>query len=935
MQTRRDRFYTGLSKILEATRLVTDMQEELLILGPQIEQKTKEIEILLEKLRKDSQVVEKVQMLVKQDEETVEEEIRIVEDYAQKTANELKSVLPALEKAIIGLNALDKADVAELRVYTRPPFLVLTVMNAVCILLQKKPNWATAKLLLSETGFLKKLINLDKDSIPDKVFLKLKKILTLPDFNPNKIALVSVACCSMCQWVIALNNYREVQKIRRWHNQGLPLGQYSTENAILIKNGQQWPLLIDPHKQAHTWIRQMEGSRLQELSVVDSNYTKKIENAMKTGESVLLQIAFLIDASFRLIICSKIAFLIDGYWVLQNLPETLAPGLKAILKKDIYQKRGQHFIRVDNSEIEYNPKFRLYLSTEMDNPHFLPSVYNFVTMINFTITFQGLQDQLLSTVVTHEVPHLENQRSQLLESISLDAVTLEELEEKTLNLLQKTQGCVLDDEELVDNLRKSKMTSNEISRRIKATEKAERKIQATRKNYLPIATRGALLYFLVAGLTQINYMYQFSLDWFRRVFVLSIVSKSKEQGHSLKMEKTIHPKVSKITNISKPNLERENNLLDRHIKNMIDALTRNIFKVTIKTLENTLSGQSNIPWQALRYLIGEVIYGGQVTDTWDKRCLNTLLYKFCNPEVLKDDFSFSLPKYGSMEDYIHIIQSLPDDESPEVLGIHPEATRSCGETKGQKLIESLIAMQPKTTTASLMTCSEQSNDELVIEILSDVLTRLPLTVEKEECAGTPNTFKCMMLSPIWKSLYSSVSGYDPLIHCVLLIFLKQEIERFDKLLSVIHKSLKDLQLAIKGEIILTPELEEIYDSILNTRVPTLWQKHAYKSCKPLSSWVNDLIQRLNFFNTWAKVAYTAIHQRYMRFITARKQTIPNATHPADLESNFFEGFPAKYWLPAFFFPQGHFLSSRPLTVMSKAMRSPSSKGRYKEMEMGT
>lgn len=40
------------------------------------------------------------------------------------------------------------------------------------------------------------------------------------------------------------------------------------------------------------------------------------------------------------------------------------------------------------------------------------------------------------------------------------------------------------------------------------------------------------------------------------------------------------------------------------------------------------------------------------------------------------------------------------------------------------------------------------------------------------------------------------------------------------------------------------------------------QKHAYKSCKPLSSWVNDLIQRVNFFNTWAKMAYTAIHHRY-------------------------------------------------------------------------
>lgn len=70
-------------------------------------------------------------------------------------------------------------------------------------------------------------------------------------------------------------------------------------------------------------------------------------------------------------------------------------------------------------------------------------------------------------------------------------------------------------------------------------------------------------------------------------------------------------------------------------------------------------------------------------------------------------------------------------------------------------------------------------------------------------------------------------GYDPLIHCVLLTFLIQEIERFDQLLSIIHKSLKDLQLAIKGEIILTQELEEIYDSFLSTKVPKLWQVSNY------------------------------------------------------------------------------------------------------------
>lgn len=62
--------------------------------------------------------------------------------------------------------------------------------------------------------------------------------------------------------------------------------------------------------------------------------------------------------------------------------------------------------------------------------------------------------------------------------------------------------------------------------------------------------------------------------------------------------------------------------------------------MAVKVLENALTAQPDVPWQTLRFQVGEVVYGGRVTDHWDRRCLNTLLDRFYNPDVLRDDFSF-------------------------------------------------------------------------------------------------------------------------------------------------------------------------------------------------------------------------------------------------------------------------------------------------------
>ena len=124
-------------------------------------------EKLLKQLASDQEAVDQVHSVVQKEEEIMNEEaVRVQADEAQR---DLEGALPQLEAAIAALDALDKSDISEIRVYTKPPTMVMTVLSAVCVLLQQKPDWNSAKLLLGDPGFLKKLVGYDKNSVPDKV----------------------------------------------------------------------------------------------------------------------------------------------------------------------------------------------------------------------------------------------------------------------------------------------------------------------------------------------------------------------------------------------------------------------------------------------------------------------------------------------------------------------------------------------------------------------------------------------------------------------------------------------------------------------------------------------------------------------------------------------------------------------------------------------
>jgi len=284
---------------------------------------------------------------------------------------------------------------------------------------------------------------------------------------------------------------------RQWNSQGLPRDVVSTENAIMVTKARRWPLMIDPQDQANRWIRNKEAENgLKVIKLTDGSFLRTLENAIRMGLPVLCE----------------------------ELEETLDPSLEPILLKQTYTAAGRLLIRLADSDVDYDKDFRFYMTTKMANPHYMPEVCIKVTIINFTVTRVGLEDQVLSDVVRLERPDLESQRNELILTINADKAQLKDIENQILKLLFNVEGNILDNQELVDTLNESKVTSGVISKRLVEAEKTNTSISVIREKYRPIAIRGSVLFFVVASLQEIDPMYMFSLQYFNSIFNKTISS---------------------------------------------------------------------------------------------------------------------------------------------------------------------------------------------------------------------------------------------------------------------------------------------------------------------------------------------------------------------------------------------------------------------------
>jgi dynein heavy chain len=283
-------------------------------------------------------------------------------------------------------------------------------------------------------------------------------------------------------------------EVAEYQTQGLPADRVSAENGAIVLNSARYPLMVDPQLQAIYWIKRREGSRLQVARLGQKDLIKRLLIAIEAGHPFLIE----------------------------NMGETVDPMLMPVIGRVTVKRAGKRFLQISDSEVEVSPSFRLYLHTKLSNPHYPPEIQAETTLVNFSVTQAGLEEQLLALVVKYERPDLAAQRAALIMQQNLFTIKVKQLEDGILRRLADAQGDITEDRALIEELELSKKISDEIVIKLQESKVTSEKIDETSEKYRPVARRGSLLFFIMNSLHKMHTYYMFSLNSFVSFFLRGV-----------------------------------------------------------------------------------------------------------------------------------------------------------------------------------------------------------------------------------------------------------------------------------------------------------------------------------------------------------------------------------------------------------------------------
>uniref|UniRef100_A0A2K5END2 Cytoplasmic dynein 1 heavy chain 1 n=1 Tax=Aotus nancymaae TaxID=37293 RepID=A0A2K5END2_AOTNA len=276
----------------------------------------------------------------------------------------------------------------------------------------------------------------------------------------------------------------------RWQASSLPADDLCTENAIMLKRFNRYPLIIDPSGQATEFImNEYKDRKITRTSFLDDAFRKNLESALRFGNPLLVQ-----DV------------------------ESYDPVLNPVLNREVRRTGGRVLITLGDQDIDLSPSFVIFLSTRDPTVEFPPDLCSRVTFVNFTVTRSSLQSQCLNEVLKAERPDVDEKRSDLLKLQGEFQLRLRQLEKSLLQALNEVKGRILDDDTIITTLENLKREAAEVTRKVEETDIVMQEVETVSQQYLPLSTACSSIYFTMESLKQIHFLYQYSLQFFLDIY---------------------------------------------------------------------------------------------------------------------------------------------------------------------------------------------------------------------------------------------------------------------------------------------------------------------------------------------------------------------------------------------------------------------------------